>query len=431
MTGAARMFMLAWLAVFVCGSAAASQGSRQDRLLDALVAVLPADAAEVDMAPTLGTAFAFGGSQTLLTSAHVVAGRERLLLMTRSGRLVGASVVGRDVRTDLALIRPDQPLGLRPLTLARNSRVALGTKVWALGHPLGRRFSVSRGIVGGLDRFYDTRVPIGFIQHDAALNPGNSGGPLVTSDGRVLGINTATPRETMFDIGMGFATPAELVAEIAAELLARGRVERGALGVMVSSADPLASQLIGGSGRALLVDRLVDAGSPLREGDLLLALDGAPLRLPRDLAGTLLRKRPGSTVRVDLLRNGKPMTLAVQLQPAGEEAGLARASAPIEDDPVHLAHGLVLGDGPQGLVVSKVAPGSAGQAAGIFPGDRIAAINNVAPLSVEDGRRRLAGPALLLRLVRRDGSVAHLLLRLDRTGRPDAPGQESFSAGPF
>jgi S1-C subfamily serine protease len=142
-----------------------------------------------------GSGFVAHASGLIVTNAHVVARAkgDTVRVSFADGRTFTGTVVGRDPRTDLAVVRiePDEPL--IALKLAPTSKAGLGTKVFALGSPMGKRFSVTAGIVSGYDRAYDAAWPVDFLQHDAALNPGNSGGPLIDEQGRVLGVNTATP----------------------------------------------------------------------------------------------------------------------------------------------------------------------------------------------------------------------------------------------
>lgn len=421
-----------------------------ERAIKAVVAIGPRDEAarkqSGDADSTGGSGFVIDASGLILTNAHVVAGLDKVEVTFANGKRYAGTVIGRDGRTDLAIVRiaPDGPLPV--LKFAASSRLPLGTKVFALGNPLGNRFSVSSGIVSGYDRAYDVAWPVDFIQHDAALNPGNSGGPLITEEGDVIGINTATPPETIFDIGIGLAIPAELAAKIAPKLIAHGKVVRGRLGITASSADAGMAEALGAPGRSgLIVDAVSPGGAAdragIRIGDLLLSVEGRKLDVVRDLSLALIDSRPGDRVAVRIVRGGKPLDLAVALEPdediagaRGKAAALSMSGGLASDGSFKLGFEFKRSAGR--LLVGKIEEASIGQMYGLYEGDELLAVDGaavkdpVAALAVITGSKR---DVAVLRIQRAGQGTLHVALPLSaqaaKARRPGVP--RRFPRGPL
>ncbi len=421
------------------------------RAMKAVVAISPQDEAarkqNGDTESAGGSGFVIDASGLILTNAHVVAGLDRVEVTFADGKRYAGTVIGRDGRTDLAIVRivPDAPLPV--LRLASSSRLPLGTKVYAIGNPLGNRFSVTSGIVSGYDRAYDVAWPVDFIQHDAALNPGNSGGPLITEEGEVIGINTATPPETIFDIGIGLAIPAELAARIAPRLIADGKVVRGRLGVTASSADAGMAEALGAPGNSgLIIDAVTPGGAADRAGvkigDLLLSVEGRKLDVVRDLSLALIETRPGDRVGIRIVRGGKPLDLAVALEAdddiageRGKAAALALSGGLDSDGRFRLGFEFRK-DAAGRLLVGKMEDASVGQIYGLYEGDELLAIDGAAvgdpaaAMAAITGSRR--GVAVLR--IRRGGQgTLHVALPLSaqaaKARRPGVP--RRFPRGPL
>jgi S1-C subfamily serine protease len=251
----------------------------------------------------------------VLTNSHVVEGARRLEVGLTDGRRLGATLVGADPATDLAVIRAGES-GLPSATLGDSAGLRVGQLVVAIGNPLGFESTVSAGVVSALGRTFRSRTGRlidNVIQTDVALNPGNSGGPLVDSRGRVVGINTATIAMAQ---GLSFAVPINTAKWVGAQLIREGRVRRAWLGV---------------AGRERVVDRRlarahrltaeravelvsVEGGSPaaaagLREGDLVVALDGHPVEAVDDMHRLLAGWPIGRPVRVGVLRGAEHLDL--------------------------------------------------------------------------------------------------------------------------
>lgn len=430
-------------------AAAAQSETAIERAMKAVVAISPQDAAarkqNGDTEAAGGSGFVIHASGLILTNAHVVAKLDTVEVTFSNGKRYTGKVIGRDGRTDLAVVKidPDGPLPI--LKLAKSSRLPLGAKVFALGNPMGNRFSVTSGIISGYDRAYDVAWPVNFIQHDAALNPGNSGGPLITEEGEVIGINTATPPETIFDIGIGLAIPAELAAKIAAQLVADGKVVRGRLGVTASSADAGMAEALGAPGKSgLIIDAVSDGAttrSGLKIGDLLLSVEGRKLEVVRDLSMALIDSKPGDKVKVEIVRDGKPVSLAVALEADDDLAGERGKVAALAMDMSGTAGGTynlgfaLRGDGGR-VLVGKVDEASIGQMYGLYEGDELLAVDGVAPrdaaaamAAIKASKRDVA----VLRIQRAGQGTLHVALPLSaeaaKARRPGVP--RRFPRGPL
>ena len=255
-----------------------------------------------------------------LTNSHVVAGSRELRVRGASGESASASVVGDDPATDLAVIKVDLA-ALGPIAVGRvdgATRVRPGQLVVAIGNPLGFASTVSAGVVSALGRSLrgrDNRLIDGVIQHTAPLNPGNSGGPLADARGRVVGINTAIIARSQ---GLGFAVGAEIAAWVLGQLLARGRVRRGFLGVG-GATRPLDRRLARAHGltAATAVEVMsVDDGTPaaragLRDGDIVHRLGERAVASIDELVRALRDLPPGQPTALGVLRRGQALTIAV------------------------------------------------------------------------------------------------------------------------
>jgi serine protease Do len=264
----------------------------------------------------LGSGFMIGPDGYLVTNHHVVADAPRIEVRLADGRLFRAQVVGRDARTDLALLKIQAPGPLPTLPLGDSDRARVGEFVLALGNPFGLEQSVSFGIVSrrGPGRAGDTAPGFEFIQTDAAVNPGNSGGPLVNMAGQVIGVNSMASRGG----SIGFAIPSNLVKALLPQLHARGRAQWGWLGVGIEEvSEELAATLGLPEPKGVLVNRVLP-GQPADRGgikakDIILSIDGVPVAQPRDLVRLVSTTPVGKKVEVGLLRDGKAERVTVEI----------------------------------------------------------------------------------------------------------------------
>ncbi len=254
----------------------------------------------------------------VLTNSHVVGGAARVELMTTEGRSLTARVVGDDPDTDLALVRIDAPVTLPAAMLGDSKKLRRGQLVVAIGNPLGFESTVTAGVVSALGRSLRARTGRlidDVIQTDAALNPGNSGGPLVSSRGEVIGINTAIIQGAQ---GICFAVAANTANFVLGELVRHGRVRRAYIGISAQQTTiPRRLQLAAGVAQASSATITAsEQGSPanragLLTGDMIVRLDGEPVTGADDLIRVLTGERIGREVEIGVLRLGKPRTFTL------------------------------------------------------------------------------------------------------------------------
>ena len=264
-----------------------------------------------------GTGFLVDGDGSIVTNSHVVGEAERVTVrFDDSGQEVPARVRGTDPSSDLAVLDVDRSdVGSRrPLALARSSSVRVGDEVVAIGFPLGLDKTATEGIVSGLER--DIQAPNGFqidrvIQTDAPINPGNSGGPLLDTRGRVVGVNSQIATAgagASGSIGIGFAVPADAVRNVLPRLKAGERIERPFIG-LTSSADPRGGARV----RDVTKGGPADQAGLSAAGDVIVGIDGRPVRTPADVSSAVSRLKPGDSVRVTVRRGGDRRTVRVRL----------------------------------------------------------------------------------------------------------------------
>ncbi len=269
-----------------------------------------------------GTGFVIDADGTIVTNAHVIADADRVeVRFGERGRRVEGEVVGTDASSDLAVVRvdPRKTGRLHALPLADSDRVRVGELAVAIGSPFGLDRTATAGIVSSTGR--EIQAPNGFsidevIQTDAPINPGNSGGPLLNAGAQVIGVNSQIATAgAQGNVGVGFAVPSNTVREVVPKLRRDGRVRRAYLGVSTTE-NPT------GDG-ALVAD--VPAGGPaddagVQPGDVVVSVGGERVRTPADVAGAIADRKPGSRVRVQVLRDGRRVTLEVTLGSRPERA---------------------------------------------------------------------------------------------------------------
>ncbi len=369
---------------------------------------------------SLGSGFLIRADGYVVTNNHVVDEATEVTVKLSNGREFFATVVGRDEKTDLALLKI-KATGLPVLPLGDSARLQVGEPVMAIGNPFGLEGTVTTGIVSAKGRVIGEGPYDDFIQTDASINPGNSGGPLVNAQGQVVGINTAIVSQSGGSVGIGFAIPVSVAKTILPQLEAKGHVTRGWLGVSIQAVTPelaKALQLPKAEG-ALVAQVLPDSPAVkagLQAGDVIVAYDGHAIpkvgELPRLVAGTPI----GHQATVQVLRGGKPLTLTTQVaempgpQQMAETAHPARERLGLAVQPLTPALAKQLGVPDQnGLVVAGVMDGSPAAEAGIQPGDVIVEVNRRPVKTVADLRQALAGEKTgaptLFRIHRKDASL--------------------------
>lgn len=388
-----------------------------------------------------GSGFAIAQGGYVLTNFHVISGARRIEARLANGRRVGAELIGTDPLTDLALLRVQADLPV--LDWGDDGALRIGAPVLAVGSPLDFHLSVSSGVIGGFARAYDGADPVGYIQHDAALNPGNSGGPLIDASGRVVGVNTAIPQEAFFNVGISLAIPGEIARQVGEALMERGRVERGYLGLTVRALHgPLASAMGRQSGEGVLIEA-VDPDSPaedagIRAGQTLLAVNGIALSTPRDLARALLLARPGTMAALSLHDGQARYRVEASLARRSDALGLA-VDRDLGFEPVfRRGYGISFAaSDSQGVQVASVVPGSPAAHAGIREGDMVLALGatDLSDPDEAEVRLMLARRQVALRVLRGgDTTPRYIALALDEGTAARAPDHAAFadaSGGPF
>ena len=363
----------------------------------------------------------------VLTNHHVVDGAEAIKVELSDRRTFDARIIGSDAPSDLAVLKIDAT-NLPTLPLGNSDDVRVGDVALAVGNPLGVGQTVTMGIVSAKGRA--TGMGEGsfedFIQTDAPINQGNSGGALVNTRGELIGINSQILSPSGGNIGIGFAIPASMAKEIMVQLIDDGAVRRGMLGVTIQPVtSEIAESLSMTSVHGALVNS-VQAGGPaetagVKRGDVIISLDGASVSDGNSLRNHVARLQPGASVKLVVMRAGKEQTLTVKLgelsartdgsQPAGAQTngGFGLSVEPLTAQSAQ-RRGLEV---KEGLLVTSVDPAGAAADAGLRAGDVIQEVAGRPATSVEVLKQALTGaeerPALIL--VHRDGASIYLTLR--------------------
>jgi len=369
----------------------------------------------------------------IVTNAHVVRGASRIRveiptkpegqsLLTRRSRVAPARVIGVDEETDIAVLRVEET-GLQALPFGDSDELATGQLVLAFGSPLGLQNSVALGIVSAVARQLEPESPMVYIQTDAAINSGNSGGPLVDARGRLMGINTLLLSGGAAAAGPGFAAPSNIVRTVFDQIRKTGRVRRGEIGVRAQTVTPTLAAGLGLKRDQGVVLADVAPGSPadksgLSVGDIVLSLDGKPMENGRQFHVNLYRREVGETVRLEVLRGDKPTTVTV---PVAERADPLSATMQLSDPRENIVPRLgILGAtldpklaamlplrSPAGVVVASASASVLdSDNGGLAPGDVIHAANG----------QWISDLAALRRVVDSAKPGAPLVLQIERRG---------------
>lgn len=354
-----------------------------------------------------GTGFIVDRRGLILTNQHVVDAAERVMVKLADGRSYRATVVGADPDIDLAVLKVEAGVPLPELPLGDSDRVRVGEWVCAIGNPYAYEHTVTVGVVSFVGRKLFDQSLDQYIQTDAAISFGNSGGPLLNTAGEVVGINTAVSRQAS---NIGFAIPVNQVREVLPQLIERGRVARGYLGVALRAVDADLRQALGLGTTSGAIIEDVTAGSPaaragLRPYDIVVAIDGQPVDSDQAMIRVVSRGVPGQAARVQYLRDGRSLAAVMKLAerparvsnttPASAAPGLPPSTTPelgltlIEVNPGN-ARRYDVPDGITGLLVQRVEPVSPAAEAGLERGQVLLHVNR-RPVSTIAGLRQVLG----------------------------------------
>ena len=341
---------------------------------------------------SLGSGFIIDAAGIVVTNNHVIDGADEITVTLQDNTSLKATLIGRDDRTDIAVLKvtPEKPLAA--LTFGDSDRSRVGDWVLAIGNPFGLGGSVTAGIVSARGRDIQQGPYDNFIQTDAAINRGNSGGPLFNMDGEVIGINTAIYSPSGGSIGIGFSIPSNLAKTVVAQLRDFGRAKRGWLGVKIQQVSPEIAESMGLKEVSGALVASVEAGGPaatatLRGGDIILKFNGQDVKEMRTLPRIVAETAIGRDVPVTVWRDGHQITLTAKVGELPDDAKLASAAPdkPAPARPTELAGlGITLapitpeardrfqlGQDQKGVLITDVAAGTPAAERGLKPGDVI------------------------------------------------------------
>ena len=327
-----------------------------------------------------GSGFIISADGYVVTNNHVVQNASEVTLGLDDGRSVRAKVIGTDEKTDLALLKIEEP-GQYPYTAWGEGTPRIGDWVLAVGNPFGLGGTVTAGIVSARGRDIGAGPYDDFLQIDAPVNRGNSGGPTFDIHGRVVGVNTAIYSPSGGSVGIGFAIPASVARDVIDQLRENGSVSRGYIGVQIQAITPEIADSLGlrNNRGALVADTQPNtpaAKAGLRSGDVIVSVDGQGVESPRELSRRIAALGPRRQTQIGFLREGREQTVTVQLEALPERAADARSGRGGRDAPAAQPNdgsrlGLRLAPGSDGVEVAEVEPGSPASRIGLREGDVI------------------------------------------------------------
>lgn len=392
---------------------------------------------------SLGSGFIIDKSGYVVTNNHVIADADQITVTLNDGTSLPAKLVGRDEKTDLALLKVNSPKPLPATKLGDSDKARVGDWVIAIGNPFGLGSTVTAGIVSARNRDINAGPYDDFIQTDAPINRGNSGGPLFDMDGNVVGVNSAIFSPTGGSVGIGFSIPSNLAKDIITQLRQYGATRRGWVGISIQQITPEIAQGMGLSSVAGVLISGVDAHGPaakagLRNGDVVLSFDNRPISDNRALPRIVADTPAGKTVTVNVLRNGKKQAVKLTVAKLQDQEKRKASQKPAQNQQPAKAKSRVaplgltlapldaetraqfrIAGNIQGVVVIDVDPDSVAADKNLRPGDVIVEVQNLAVRSPADVARKIeadtkAGRKVEMFLINRGGQVTFVALKLSR-----------------
>jgi len=375
---------------------------------------------------SLGSGFVIDPSGIVITNNHVVGDANEIVVIFTDGRRLKAKVIGKDPKVDVAVLKVTSDKPFKTVKFGDSDKMRVGDGVMAVGNPFGLGETVTAGIVSARNRNIDSGPYDDFLQTDAAINKGNSGGPLFNLAGEVIGINTAILSPSGGSIGIGFATPSDSVEPVIAQLEKFGETRRGWLGVRIQPVDEAIADSLGLKQAEGALVAGVDPKGPakpagIEAGDVIIKFDGKPVKESRDLPRMVASEAVGSKAEVTVMRKGKEITLDVNLGRLEDgEKQMAKAEAPDSEaakpEATTKALGLTLSPlnddarktfklraGLKGVLVTGVEANSPASDKGLRPGDVIEEVNQQAVEKPADVAAQIAA-------LKKQGKKSALLL---------------------
>ena len=352
----------------------------------------------------------------ILTNNHVISQADKISVQLNDGREFDAKLIGGDDQSDIALLQVQNPSNLTQIAIADSDKLRVGDFAVAVGNPFGLGQTATSGIVSALGRSgLNLEGLENFIQTDASINRGNSGGALLNLNGELIGINTAILAPGGGSIGIGFAIPSNMAKTLSQQLIQFGEVKRGLLGIkgMEMSADIAKAFKLNVQRGAFVSEVLPNSGSAkagVKSGDVIVSLNDKPLSSFAELRSRIATTEPGAKVKLGLIREGKPLTVEVTLDKSTSSSASAEQISPALQGAT-LSDGQ-LKDGTKGISVTAVEKSSPAAQAGLHQDDVIVGVNRTRVQSIAEMRRVLESkPAVIALQIIRGNDTLYILLR--------------------
>ncbi|MBW9398816.1 serine endoprotease DegQ [Leclercia sp. EC_58] len=352
----------------------------------------------------------------VLTNNHVISHADKISVQMNDGREFDAKLIGGDDQSDIALLQLQNPTGLTQIAIADSDKLRVGDFAVAVGNPFGLGQTATSGIISALGRSgLNLEGLENFIQTDASINRGNSGGALLNLNGELIGINTAILAPGGGSVGIGFAIPSNMARTLAQQLIEFGEVKRGLLGIKGTemSADIAKAFNLNVQRGAFVSEVLPNSGSAkagVKSGDVIVSLNDKPLSSFAELRSRIATTEPGATVKLGILRDGKPMDLQVTLDKSTSSSASAEMIAPALQGAT-LSDGQ-LKDGTKGITLDSVEKSSPAAQAGLHQDDVIIGVNRVRVQSIAEMRKVLESkPTVIALQIVRGNDTLYILLR--------------------
>jgi serine protease Do len=365
-----------------------------------------------------GSGFFIDGGY-IVTNNHVVDKAKKVTVRLESGKEIDATVVGTDAKTDLAVIKIDPKLAPPSLKWGDSDKARVGDSVYAVGSPFGLGNTVTAGIISARSRDIHSGPYDDYFQVDAPINQGNSGGPLLNAEGRVIGVNSAIYSPSGGNVGIGFSIPSAQAQAVASQIIAHGSVERGWLGVGIQDVTPDIAKSFGLSDAKGVLVGEVTPNSPaskagIKPQDVILSFGDRQVKDRHDLTRAVADTKAGTSKDLKILRGGRQQTISVKIAalddtPVKEKVSLSTDKSTKSDGKVPLdGLGLQLSDSDDGLVIADVTVNSAAADAQLRPGDKLVMVNQTPVKTASEAQRAVA-----------DAKQKHrdaVLLQIERNG---------------